>query len=71
MLYRDAVHEVARMDGVPLIPASEDLAAREKSGQIVFMDPIHPNPAGHEIIAALAAQVMIPVLRQRIAGGSR
>jgi lysophospholipase L1-like esterase len=70
-LYRDAVHEVAGTDSVPLVPASEDLAAREKSGEMVFMDPIHPNPTGHEIIAALAGQAIIPVLRERIAGGSR
>ena len=69
-LYRDAVHEVATTDGVPLVPASEDLAAREKSGQTVFMDPIHPNPSGHEIIAALAAQTIIPLLRQRIASSA-
>ena len=65
-LYRDAVREVATRDGLPLVPASEDLAAREKSGQTVFMDPIHPNSNGHEIIAALAAQTIIPLLRQRI-----
>jgi lysophospholipase L1-like esterase len=67
MLYRDAVREVAGMDGVPLVPASEDLAAREKSGETMFADPVHPNANGHEIIAALAAQAIIPVLRQRIA----
>jgi len=68
-LYRDAVRDAAAADGVALVPASEDLAAREKSGQAVFMDPIHPNADGQEIVAALAAQTLVPLLRQRMAAG--
>lgn len=62
-LYRDAVHDVGATEKVLLVPASEDLAAREKDREDIFLDPIHPNVHGHEIIAALATQRLVPALR--------
>lgn len=63
--YRDTVHEVARVEGVPLVPAAEHLDGWEGRGESVFADWVHPNERGHDIVAALLTPVLMDALRAR------
>jgi lysophospholipase L1-like esterase len=64
-VYLDTVHEVAQAERVPLVQAAEHLAGWEARGEAVFVDWVHPNELGHEIVAALLMPVLEEALRAR------
>ena len=61
--YRETVHELAVAEKVRLVQAAEHLSGWEGRGESVFADWVHPNAAGHEIIAALLSPVIEDILR--------
>jgi lysophospholipase L1-like esterase len=62
--YRTIVEEVAKELDVPLAPAAEALELREAVGEQVYQDWVHPNAAGHAVIADL----LTPLVAEALAG---
>jgi lysophospholipase L1-like esterase len=56
--YRRIVQGVAEEQAVPLAPAAEELGSREAVGEAVYQDWVHPNAAGHAVIADVLAPLV-------------
>jgi hypothetical protein len=61
-LYFDLVHQVARAEGVTLVPAAEHLWAWEERGEPVFADWVHPTRRGNTVIEGLLTPVVMEAL---------
>ncbi|MEQ8763086.1 MAG: SGNH/GDSL hydrolase family protein [Planctomycetota bacterium] len=57
--YADSVRRIAKEEDVTLLDLRAELARREAAGEDLFMDPIHPNAAGMQIIAASLANAVM------------
>ena len=55
-LFNRIVREIAVKERVPLVDAEVLLGGKDAAG--LFLDPIHPSPAGHAVIAEALARVM-------------
>ena len=66
--FRDVFTDLARKHDAALVPFLLDGVAAEPSLNIA--DGIHPNAAGHRILARTVWDELEPVLRSRVAAGS-
>lgn len=56
-LFNRIVREIAVKERIPLIDAEALLGGKDAAG--LFLDPIHPSPAGHAVIAEALARAVI------------
>ncbi|MDB5174878.1 MAG: hypothetical protein JWN51_3651 [Phycisphaerales bacterium] len=59
------IKAVGQECGVPIIETGPAFAAAQASGTKVFRDPIHPNAAGHKIMADLLLKPIEDAVRSR------
>jgi lysophospholipase L1-like esterase len=64
--YASKVSEVARERNVLFIPAAAEFARRESAGEQLYLDWVHPNAAGHRVIADLLVHYLVPLLSAAI-----
>lgn len=55
-LFEDAIKQSAERLSVPFIPVHDTFMGQLNSGQILLADGLHPNEAGHELIANIVRE---------------
>jgi lysophospholipase L1-like esterase len=60
--YENAMRRVAAEQSVPFVPIFDEFMAAVKSGADLLPDGLHPNNAGHELIASLVRPELAKLL---------
>lgn len=58
-LFEDSIKQSAGRLSVPFIPVHDAFMGQLNAGQVLLADGLHPNEAGHELIASIVAEQVI------------
>ncbi len=60
-LFEDAIKQSAERLSVPFIPVHDAFMGQLNAGQLLLADGLHPNEAGHELIANIVREQVIKI----------